>query len=124
MRRSLNVSSRCRTDAGTLLARRAFGSDFTNRRVTVSDHTAPITYPGRLRRLRQHHELTQEQFAETIGLSYKFYQQIEAGCKKQIWLETVERLATGFGLEGWQLLSTDEPTAYDGPQWHTQREDR
>ena len=64
----------------------------------------------RLRRLRQHHELTQEQFAETIGLSYKFYQQIEAGRKKQIWLETVERLAIGFGLEAWQLLSPDEPT--------------
>lgn len=64
---------------------------------------------SRLRRLRQHHELTQEQFAETIGLSYKFYQQIEAGRKKQIWLETVERLAAGFGLEAWQLLAPDEP---------------
>jgi transcriptional regulator with XRE-family HTH domain len=64
---------------------------------------------SRLRRLRQRHELTQEQFAEAIGLSYKFYQQIEAGRKKQIWLETVERLAAGFGLEAWQLLAPDEP---------------
>lgn len=65
---------------------------------------------SRLRRLRQRHELTQEAFAEAIGLSYKFYQQIEAGRKKQIWLETVERLAAGFGLEAWQILAPDEPT--------------
>ncbi len=64
---------------------------------------------SRLRRLRQRHKLTQEQFAESIGLNYKFYQQIEAGRKKQIWLETVERLAKGFGLEPWQLLAPDEP---------------
>jgi transcriptional regulator with XRE-family HTH domain len=64
---------------------------------------------SRLRRLRQRHQLTQEQFAETIGLNYKFYQQIEAGRKKQIWLETVERLAAGFGLEAWQLIAPEEP---------------
>lgn len=64
---------------------------------------------SRLRRLRQRHALTQEQFAESIGLNYKFYQQIEAGRKKQIWLETVERLAAGFALEPWQLLAPDEP---------------
>ncbi len=64
---------------------------------------------SRLRRLRQRHELTQEAFAEATGLSYKFYQQIEAGRKKQIWLETVERLAGGFGLEVWQLLAPEEP---------------
>ena len=43
-------------------------------------------------------------------MSYKFYQQIEAGRKKQIWLETVERLAAGFGLEAWQILAPDEPS--------------
>ena len=64
---------------------------------------------SRLRRLRQRHGLTQEQFAEAIGLNYKFYQQIEAGRKKQIWLETVERLAAGFGLDTWQLLAPTEP---------------
>jgi DNA-binding XRE family transcriptional regulator len=48
---------------------------------------------SRLRRLRQRHALTQEAFAEVAGLSYKFYQQIEAGRKKQVWLETVARNA-------------------------------
>ena len=64
---------------------------------------------ARLRRLRLRHDLTQEGFAEIIGFSYKFYQQIESGRKKQVWLETVERLAAGFGLEAWQLLAPEEP---------------
>jgi transcriptional regulator with XRE-family HTH domain len=63
----------------------------------------------RLRQLRRRHGLTQEQFAEIAGISYKFFQQIESGRKKQIWLDTVERLASGFGLEAWQLLAPDEP---------------
>jgi transcriptional regulator with XRE-family HTH domain len=63
----------------------------------------------RLRQLRYRQGLTQEQFAEAAGISYKFYQQIESGRKKQLWLETVERLAVGFGLEAWQLLGPDVP---------------
>ena len=63
----------------------------------------------RLRELRQRHGLTQEEAAGVCGLSYKFYQQIEADRKKQIWLETVERLAAGYGLAAWQLLGPDLP---------------
>ena len=63
----------------------------------------------RLRSLRQRHGLTQEEFAEIAGFSYKFYQQIEAGRKKHVWLETVQRLAAGFGLEAWRLLAPEEP---------------
>jgi transcriptional regulator with XRE-family HTH domain len=53
--------------------------------------------------------MTQEQFAEHAGLSYKFYQQIESGRKKQVWLDTLERIAAGFGLESWQLLAPKPP---------------
>ena len=63
----------------------------------------------RLRQLRMRRGLTQEEFAEIAGISYKFYQQIESGRKKQLWLETVERLAAGFGLEAWQLLGSELP---------------
>jgi hypothetical protein len=35
-----------------------------------------------LKELRQRHGLTQEEFAEYAGISYKYYQQIEAGRKK------------------------------------------
>jgi transcriptional regulator with XRE-family HTH domain len=63
----------------------------------------------RLRELRQRHGLTQEEFADVAGLSYKHYQQIESCRKKQLWLETVERLAAGFGLAAWELLSPNMP---------------
>ncbi len=63
----------------------------------------------RLRELRQRHNLTQEEAAGVCGMSYKFYQQIEANRKKQIWLETVERLASGYRLEAWELLSPSSP---------------
>ena len=63
----------------------------------------------RLRLLRRCVGLTQEQFAEHAKLSYKFYQQIESGRKKQVWLETLDRIAAGFGLESWQLLAPTPP---------------
>ena len=63
----------------------------------------------RLRELRQRHGLTQEEAAGVCGISYKFYQQIEANRKKQIWLETVERLGAGYGLKAWELLGPNLP---------------
>lgn len=51
--------------------------------------------------------MTQEEFAAAAGFSLKFYQQIEAGHKKQIWVETVERLAESYGLALWEFLSPD-----------------
>lgn len=64
----------------------------------------------RLRELRDKHDLTQEEFGAIAGFSQKHYQQIESGNKKQIWLETVERLAAAYGLEAWQLLAPTFPT--------------
>jgi transcriptional regulator with XRE-family HTH domain len=64
---------------------------------------------ARLKLLRQRHGLTQEQVAELTGLAYKHYQSIEAGRRKQIWLETVDRLAAAYQLETYQLLSPELP---------------
>jgi len=64
----------------------------------------------RLKELRNQYGLTQEEFGQIAGFSQKYYQQIESGNKKQIWLETVERLAAAYNLEAWQLLSPDFPT--------------
>jgi transcriptional regulator with XRE-family HTH domain len=58
-----------------------------------------------LKHLRLAANLTQEQLAEIVGMGLKFYQQLESGRKPQIKLETVERLASPFGIEVWQLLS-------------------
>ena len=63
----------------------------------------------RLRQLRVRHGLTQEETAELVGISMRFYQLLESGRKKQVWLETVERLAAPFGIEAWQLLGPELP---------------
>jgi len=63
---------------------------------------------GRLKALRVERGLTQEEFAELAGLSYKYYQAVEAGRKTNLRLSTLERLAQGHGLEVWQLLLPGE----------------
>ena len=66
---------------------------------------------GRLRQLRQKHGLTQEQFAERSGISYKYYQAVEAGRKAELRLSTLERLSRAYGIEVWQLLGPELPTS-------------
>lgn len=63
---------------------------------------------SRLKALRVERGLTQEDFAELAGLSYKYYQAVEAGRKTNLRLSTLERLARGHGLEVWQLLLPGE----------------
>ena len=59
---------------------------------------------GRLRALRVERGLTQEEFAEQSGISYKYYQAVEAGRKRDLRLSTLDWLAKAHGLETWQLL--------------------
>lgn len=59
---------------------------------------------GRLKALRADSGLTQEEFAEKSGISYKYYQAVEAGRKKDLRLSTLDRLAKAHDLEPWQLL--------------------
>ncbi len=59
---------------------------------------------AKLRELRVARGLTQEQFAEQAGMSYKYYQAVEAGRKRDLRLSTLERLATAHGLEVWELM--------------------
>jgi len=63
-----------------------------------------------LRNLRFRFGLTQEEVAQMVGLNHKHYQSIESGRRKQIWLETVDRIAAGFGLSSSDLLSDPLPT--------------
>ena len=58
-----------------------------------------------LKLLRHAKQLTQEAFAESAGLSYKYYQAVEAGRKPELRLSTLERLAKAHGLEVCELLS-------------------
>jgi transcriptional regulator with XRE-family HTH domain len=71
---------------------------------------SPLTHLlPQLRHLREAHGLTQEAFAERSGISYKDYQAVEAGRKRELRLSTLERLARAYGLEVWQLLAPDPP---------------
>lgn len=63
----------------------------------------------RLRVLREMHSLSQEAFAEMSGISYKYYQAVEAGRKRELRLSTLERLARAYGIEVWQLLAPEIP---------------
>lgn len=65
----------------------------------------------RLKALRVERGLTQEQFAERFGFSYKYYQAVEAGRKRDLRLSTLDRLASAHGLETWQLLQPGADTA-------------
>lgn len=66
---------------------------------------------GRLKALRVERGLTQEQFAEQSGISYKYYQAVEAGRKRDLRLSTLERLAKAHKLEVWQLLLPGGPVS-------------
>jgi len=61
----------------------------------------------RLRELRLRKGLTQDAFAEQAGFSYKYYQAVEAGRKRDLRLSTLERQAEAHGVELWQLLRDD-----------------
>jgi transcriptional regulator with XRE-family HTH domain len=63
----------------------------------------------RLKELRKIHGITQEQFSERTGISYKYYQAIETGVKKELRISTLERLAGAYGIEVWELLSPTIP---------------
>jgi transcriptional regulator with XRE-family HTH domain len=66
---------------------------------------------ARLKELRKIHKLTQEEFSERIGISYKYYQAVETGIKKDLRLSTLERLAKAYGIEVWQLLAPQVPNS-------------
>lgn len=59
--------------------------------------------------LRDKHGLTQEQAAAQVGMEYKYYQHIEAGRRSRVRLDTLDKLAAGYGLTGSQLLA-EAPT--------------
>jgi transcriptional regulator with XRE-family HTH domain len=61
----------------------------------------------KLRQLRLGRGWTQEEFSERSGISYKYYQAVEAGRKQDLRLSTLERLAKAHQLEVWQLLLPD-----------------
>ncbi len=54
--------------------------------------------PARLKELREASGMTQEAFAEHAGMGYKFYQHIEAGRKRLLRIDTIERICLAYKI--------------------------
>lgn len=63
----------------------------------------------RLKALRANRGWTQEEFSENTGISYKYYQALEAGRKPDMRLSTLERLAAAYGIPLHELLTPETP---------------
>jgi len=71
---------------------------------------------ARVREVREARGLSQEAFAEKAGLTYKYYQHVEAGRKRDIRISTLQKLADACGLKLWELLRFDvEPQLGEAP---------
>ena len=66
---------------------------------------------ARIRALREAHGLTQETFAERADLSYKHYQQVEAGRKFDIRLSTLIKMADALDLTLRELVDFERAPA-------------
>ncbi len=58
----------------------------------------------RIKGLRIKTGLTQEQFAEKIGIKYKYYQEYEGKSPRDIRFSTLEKIAAGLKIPLWRLL--------------------
>lgn len=45
-------------------------------------------------------------------MSYKYYQALEAGRKRELRLSTIERLAAAYGIAVWELLAPAVPKVH------------
>ena len=64
----------------------------------------------RMKDLRLKAGLTQEQFSEISGISYKYAQSIEAGRISNLRLKTIYKIASTFRLEIYQFFSPKLPS--------------
>ncbi len=70
----------------------------------------------RLKALRLKTGLTQEEFAVNAGFSYKYYQAIEAGRRRNLRLKTIETLARAHGIGIDRLFSLTTPKIKQRPK--------
>jgi len=62
----------------------------------------------RIKQLRVRSGLTQEEFAEKVGIKYKYYQEYEGKNPRDIRFSTLEKIAKGLKLPLWKLLQIKE----------------
>lgn len=63
---------------------------------------------ARLRELRAHHGLTQEQVAALLDTDLKWYQRVE-WCAKDVRASSIDRMAAVFGLTATEFLAAELP---------------
>ncbi len=69
----------------------------------------PSTYTrnllsDRLLKLRKDTSLTQVEFCKKHKLSYKHYQGVESGRRKDVRLSTLQKIADAYDVQVWELL--------------------
>jgi transcriptional regulator with XRE-family HTH domain len=75
----------------------------------VSKSTTGKSLIARLRELRKRHSISQEQCSELTGISYKYYQMVEAGRRIDLRLSTLQKLAGGYGIQAHELIAPEMP---------------
>jgi transcriptional regulator with XRE-family HTH domain len=70
---------------------------------------ASAFFRKRIKELRAIRNWTQEEAAEACGLDYKLYQFYELGIKPNPGLQTLEKIATGFGLGLHEMFAPQLP---------------
>ncbi len=88
---------------------------------------------ARVKSIRESLGLSQEKFAENAGMTYKYYQHIEAGRKRDLRLSTLQKLAHACRLDLAELLdfstdpivvAEDKPESGAKPSGKTKRSPR
>jgi transcriptional regulator with XRE-family HTH domain len=70
-------------------------------------NSLPERIGAALRRRREAQEISQEDFAEVVGMHRTYYSAIERGLKN-IRLETLERLCTALRTRMWEVIKEAE----------------
>jgi transcriptional regulator with XRE-family HTH domain len=73
----------------------------------VSDASQFIA--SRLRQLRSQADLSQEQAADLVGVTFKYYQRLESGRVLGIRISTVEKIAKAYGIDLGAFFSRRKP---------------
>lgn len=70
-------------------------------------NSLPVRIGAALRRRREAQEISQEAFAELVGMHRTYYSAIERGLKN-IRLETLERICTALRTRMWEVIKEAE----------------
>lgn len=88
-------------------------------RLNQAHYDSPQALSHNLKELRKSLGLTQEGFAERIGMKYKHYQDLEAGRKNNLQLRTLDRIANDLGIAPdaliGQIIDNNVSSGYSRP---------